>query len=384
MTTWVGIDVAKDIHWICALDGGGRILLSRAVKNTQAEIDALSAELRALPGPVTIGLDVDGSIATFLQAVLLADGLALVHVPGLAVNRASHGYAGGERKSDPQDARVIADLVRTREGLRPIRPDDDATATLRLLVSRRRDLVQDQNRRFSRLRQLLSQAHPALEAALEVTCKGALVLLTRYVTPGELRAASEKAVVRHLRRTSHLRNVEQLAATARACAAEQRIAVPGEATSPGWSRRPPPTLWSPANGWRFSTKSWRRSSPSTLRAPSCDPCRAWGPCSPPSSSPRPATSPASARPPRSPPQPASPPCCASRAIPGRSDAPGAATETSSASFTRAPSPPSPATPRAGPTATASGGRGASRPGRHRPGPSAHQRALGHDRARHPV
>jgi len=230
MTTWVGIDVAKDIHWICALDGGGRILLSRAVKNTQAELDALSAELRALPGPVTIGLDVDGSIATFLQAVLLADGLALVHVPGLAVNRASHGYAGGERKSDPQDARVIADLVRTREGLRPIRPDDDATATLRLLVSRRRDLVQDQNRRFSRLRQLLSQAHPALEAALEVTCKGPLVLLTRYVTPGELRAASEKAVVRHLRRTSHLRNVEQLAATARACAAEQRIAVPGEAT----------------------------------------------------------------------------------------------------------------------------------------------------------
>lgn len=230
MTTWAGIDVAKDTHWFCAMDGGGRTLLSHAVRNTQADLDALSAELRALPQPVTVGLDVDGSIAAFLQAVLLADGMALVHVPGLAVNRAAHGYVGGERKSDPQDARVIADLVRTREGLRPIRRDDDATATLRLLVSRRRDLVQDQTRRVSRLRQLLSQAHPALEAALDVTCKGPLALLTRYVTPTEISAASEKAIVRHLRRTPNLRNPEALAAKARALASQQRIVVPGEAT----------------------------------------------------------------------------------------------------------------------------------------------------------
>lgn len=224
----VGIDVAKDTHWACALDAGGRILFNRAVRNTQADLDAFSAELRALSGPVRVGLDVDGSIATFLQALLLADGLALVHVPGLVVNRAAHGYVGGERKSDPQDARVIADLVRTREGLRPIRPDDDATASLRLLVSRRRDLVQDQNRRFSRLRQLLSQVHPGLEAKLDVTCKGPLVLLTRYVTPAEIGKASVKTIVRHLRRTPNLREPERLAELARACAAQQRIAIPAE------------------------------------------------------------------------------------------------------------------------------------------------------------
>jgi len=229
MTICVGIDVAKDTHWACALDAGGRVLLSRAVRNTQADLDALSADLRAFPEPVQVGLDVDGSIATFLQALLLADGVALVHVPGLAVNRAAHGYAGGERKSDPQDARVIADLVRTRDGLRPIRPDD-ATASLRLLVSRRRDLVQDQNRRMSRLRQLLSQVHPGLEAKLDITCKGPLVLLTRYVTPAEIGKASAKAIVRHLRRTPNLRDPERLAELARDCAAQQRTAVPGEAT----------------------------------------------------------------------------------------------------------------------------------------------------------
>jgi transposase len=230
MTTWVGIDVAKGAHWVCALGGDGRPRLSRAVPNTQEGVDALSAELRALPAPVLVGLDVDGSIAAFLQAVLLADGLSLVHVPGLAVNRAAHGYKGGERKSDPGDARVIADLVRTRPDLRPIRPESDATAGLRLLVGRRRDLAADQTRRVSRLRQLLSQAHPALEASLDLTCKGPLALLTRYVTPAEIRAAPERAIARHLRRTPHLRDPERLAALAKRIATGQRIAIPGEAT----------------------------------------------------------------------------------------------------------------------------------------------------------
>lgn len=227
----VGIEVAKDTHRACALDAGGRVLFSRAVRHTQADLDALLAELRAVPVPVQVGFDVDGSIATFLQALLLAGGIALVHVPGRAVNRAAHGYAGGERKSASQDARVIADLVRTRAGLRPIRPDDDATASLRLLVSRRRDLVQDQGRRVSRLRQLLSQAHPSLEAKLDVTCKGPLTLLTRYVTPGEIGTASVKAIVRHLRQMPNLRDPVRLAELARACAAQQRTTIPGEATT---------------------------------------------------------------------------------------------------------------------------------------------------------
>ena len=46
-------------------------------------------------------------------------GFALVHTPGIAVNRAGQGFAGGERKSVPRDARNIAELVRTRE-LRPV------------------------------------------------------------------------------------------------------------------------------------------------------------------------------------------------------------------------------------------------------------------------
>jgi hypothetical protein len=96
MTTWVGIDVPEGTHWVRALDEGGRVRLSRAVSNTREGVDALSAELRAPPAPVRVGLDVDGSIAAFLLAVLPADGLALVHVPGLAVDRAAHCRTRGQ------------------------------------------------------------------------------------------------------------------------------------------------------------------------------------------------------------------------------------------------------------------------------------------------
>lgn len=225
-----GIDVAKDVHWICALDQDARVLIDRAFDNTQEAVDAIVTELRRLPpGKLTIGIDVMGSFAAFLQAALLAEGFRLVHVPGIAVNRARVGFAGGETKSDPRDARVIAEQVRTRADLRAISTDDETTIAIRLLVGRRRDLTQDQTRRLSRLHQLLASIHPGLERALDLTAKAPLVLLTRFVTPREIKAACHSRIVRHLKRSPNLREPERLADTALASAKAQHIVVPGEA-----------------------------------------------------------------------------------------------------------------------------------------------------------
>ena len=230
MRIYVGIDVAKDVHWASAIDQDARVLIDRSVANTQQTIEGLAADLRGLGGDLTIGLDVTGSIASFLEAVLLAEGLALVHVPGIAVNRAAHGFTGGETKSDPRDARVIADLVRTRPNLRPIRPDQDTTIAIRLLVARRRDLVQDQTRRISRMRQLLASIHPSLERALDLTAKAPLTLLTRFVTHAQIKAAGQARIAKHLRKTPGLREPQRLAEAALVAAQAQRITVPGEAT----------------------------------------------------------------------------------------------------------------------------------------------------------
>jgi hypothetical protein len=104
MKICVGIDAAKVTHWAVAVDGEGRVVLDRAVENDPEAIDGFVAELRGLGQEMAIGLDVVGSFARFLEATLLAEGFALVHTPGIAVNRAGQGFAGGERKSDPRDA----------------------------------------------------------------------------------------------------------------------------------------------------------------------------------------------------------------------------------------------------------------------------------------
>ena len=149
-------------------------------------------------------------------------------MPGLAVNRARQGTVGGENKSDPRDARTIADQVRTRADLRRDR-------------ARHRDRPRDQASRRpaprsgrgadpapGRLHDLLVGIFPGLEASLDLTTKGPLHLLTRFVTPAELRDAGRKRLIRHLQAAGGLPNVEALADRALAAAAEQTIAVPAE------------------------------------------------------------------------------------------------------------------------------------------------------------
>jgi transposase len=189
MAVAVGIDVAKEFHWVTAIEEGGVELLSRRVDNDPAQIQALVDELEQLRlehGAVSVGIDVVGGIASLLAAMLGKAGLRLVHVPGLAVNRARQGTTGGEHKSDPRDARVIADQVRTRSDLRPIEAGDEIEVELRLLVGRRRELVTDQTRRIGRLRDLLASIHPGLERVVDPTQKASLVLLSRHVTPAEI------------------------------------------------------------------------------------------------------------------------------------------------------------------------------------------------------
>lgn len=237
MAVAVGVDLAKEFHWAAlVVSETGQILGSRRVENTPADLTELIIEIESASvqhGPATVGLDLLGGIASLAQAMLLDAGLACVHVPGLAVNRARQCTTGGERKSDPKDAKVIADQVRMRDDLHPVTTASEIAAEIRLLVARRRELVTDQVRRKARLRDLLCTVHPGLEREIDLTGKSGLWLLTRYVTPAEIRRAGAARLTAHLRKAGRIReaNVEKLVQAALASAAEQRVTVPGEATA---------------------------------------------------------------------------------------------------------------------------------------------------------
>jgi transposase len=227
----VGIDIAKDVHWVTAIDAQGVIQLDRSLQNTPAAIAQLIDELSALNGNLRIGLDVIGGIAGLAQAMFAQAGVALLHVPGLTVNRARQGSVGGENKSDPRDARTIAEQVRTRTDLRTIVPATEIDLEIRLLVGRRQDLVMAQTQRIARLHDLLVSIFPGLERALDLSTKGPLFLLTRFVTAAELRSAGKQRILRHLQTAGGVPHLQELADRALAAAREQSLSIPGERMS---------------------------------------------------------------------------------------------------------------------------------------------------------
>jgi transposase len=229
---YVGVDAAKDTHWDCAIDGDARPVFSHAVANDPDGIEPLVGELSMLEADATtVALDLLGGSATLLCAMLAEAGLRVVHTPGLAVNRARQGMRGGENKSDPRDAATIADLARTRTDLRPVEVETEIDVDIRLLVGRRREIVVDQTRRLSRLRDLLSSLFPALERRIDVKTKTGLVFLSLFAAPHELRSAKSDRIVRQIAKAApHMRGVEAMARDAIALAKGQTIDVPGAAT----------------------------------------------------------------------------------------------------------------------------------------------------------
>lgn len=234
MALVVGIDVAKEAHWATIVVAqSGREVSARRVYNTPGQIGEFLTELSIAVdehGPATVGIDVLGGIAGLVTAMVLDAGHRLVHVPGIAVNRARHATRGGERKSDPRAARVIADQLRLRDDWREVANSDDLGIELNLLVARRSELITDQTRRINRARDLLTSIFPELERAIDLTSVSGLYLLSRYGTPAGIRRAGRARVVAHLRRCGvRTDRAESLADAALDAAQRQRTTVPGQA-----------------------------------------------------------------------------------------------------------------------------------------------------------
>ncbi|NRP50612.1 hypothetical protein XMV201_002382 [Aliiroseovarius sp. xm-v-201] len=232
MKIFVGLDVANEVHWACAVDGNAKPLLSCSVANQPDQIAALIEDIGALDADeVTVAIDILGGMATLLCAMIVEAGFRLVHVPGLSVNRARQGMRGGENKSDPRDAATIAELARTRSDLRPVDTEREIDVNIRLLVGRRSEIVRDQTRRLARLRDLLSSVFPALERRIDVNTKTGLAFLSLFAAPHELRAARPASAARRIMRLAPLsRGVAQLSEEAITLAKAQTVDVPGAVT----------------------------------------------------------------------------------------------------------------------------------------------------------
>jgi transposase len=226
---WAGVDAGKGDHYCVVIDPDGQRLLSRRVANDEAALLELITTVTALGegGEVTWAIDLNAGGAALLISLLIAADQRLLYIPGRTVHHASGGYRG-DAKTDAKDAAVIADQARMRRDLQPLRPGDDSAAELRILTSRRTDLVADRTRAINRLRAQLLEYFPALERAFDYSkSKAALILLTGYQTPDGLRRAGTARLAAWLRKRK-ARNAEAVAATAIEAANGQHAVVPGQ------------------------------------------------------------------------------------------------------------------------------------------------------------
>ena len=225
---WAGVDAGKTHHHCVVIDSDGRRLLSRRVLNDEEELLRLIADVLALGGgePPTWAVDLADGGAALLIGLLAHHDQRLLYIPGRAVNRAAAGYRG-EGKTDARDAAIIADQARMRRDLQPLRPGDEITTELKLLTTRRTDLVCDRTRTINRLRELLTNIFPGLERVLDLTNIGPVVLLTGFQTPTALRRVGQTRLETWLRNRT-VRGAADLAAKAVAAAQRQHTTLPAE------------------------------------------------------------------------------------------------------------------------------------------------------------
>ena len=226
---WAGIDSGKRTHHCVVIDQSGLVLLSRRVTNDEAELlELIGAVVDLADGDqVCWATDLNAGGAALLITLLVGHGQRLLYIPGRVVHHAAATYRG-DGKTDAKDARIIADQARMRTDLQPVRGADQISVDLRMLTSRRTDLICDRVRAINRLRGTLLEYFPALERAFDYSkSKAALTLLSEYQTPDRLRRVGVTRLAAWLRKRG-CRNSAAVATAAVDAAHQQSTTLPAE------------------------------------------------------------------------------------------------------------------------------------------------------------
>jgi transposase len=231
---FVGDDWAEAHHDICVLDELGQRLAKRRVPEGLAGIarlHALLAEHAVEPGEVVVGIETDRGLWV---AALIEAGYEVYAINPLAVSRYRDRHAVSGAKSDPGDAQVLADLVRTdRHQHRPVAADSELAEAVKVLARAHQSLVWARQRQLNQLRSTLREFYPqALEAfSGELGERDALAVLARAPSPVEGRALSLSALRATLRRAGRERNLDAQATRIQTALRGQQLAASPRITS---------------------------------------------------------------------------------------------------------------------------------------------------------
>ena len=197
MTITCGIDWAEAHHDVAVMDEHGQVL-GRLRIDTGAtgfvQLMALLGEHADDVRTVPVAIETDKNL---LVVALQGAGLVVhaINPRALARYRERHGQAG--KKSDPGDAALLADVLRTdRHQHRALPATTEDARAVRALARQHQEAVWALQTTMNRLRSLLLEFHPqALIAFPNLRHKAALAVLSAAFTPARGKTLTSRKVV---------------------------------------------------------------------------------------------------------------------------------------------------------------------------------------------
>jgi transposase len=233
MTVFVGDDWAEAHHDVHLMNDTGDKLIARRLPEGLdgiAGLHELVAAHATDPSEVVIGIETERGL--WVQA-LIAAGYQVYAINPLSVSRYRDRHALAGAKSDPGDAKLLADLVRTdRHNHRPVAGDSDAAGAVKVLARAHQNLIWDRTRHTNRLRNDLREYFPAaLEAFDDLAHPDTLAVLAKTPDPAlaaRLSIAQLRAV---LKRAGRQRNLDHRAAEIQTALRSPQLTAPPAITN---------------------------------------------------------------------------------------------------------------------------------------------------------
>src|SRR5688500_14965441 len=211
---FVGHDWAEAHHDVYVEDVQGRKLaggrLPEGVEGVR-RFHELVASFIEEPSEVVVATETDRGL---FVGSLVAAGYTVIAVNPMSVARYRERHSTSGAKSDPGDAKVLADLARTdRHNHRPVAGDSDLAEAVKVLARAHQSLIWSRQRQLNQLRSTLREFYPAaLEAFPELGSPEAMEVLAMAPTPALGGRLSRSKIAAGLRRAGRQRRIDERAA----------------------------------------------------------------------------------------------------------------------------------------------------------------------------
>ncbi len=198
-----GIDWAEAHHDVAIVDGNGTAVAKLRIDTGLPGFTALMALLAEHtddPASVPVAIETDKSL---IVVALQAAGLTVYAINPRAVARYRERSAQAGGKSDPGDAIVLANILRTDLHVhRPLPQISDGGQAVKALARQHQEAIWARQLTVNRLRSVLLEFFPsALKAFPVLTHKAALEVLRTAPSPEHAHKLTHKRLVALLRRS---------------------------------------------------------------------------------------------------------------------------------------------------------------------------------------